>query len=163
MAKPKSSAGGVLISGAGSILEGVHISAEGPPITSETNLWAAVVFRAWSDAFVVSNIWLHNSQRGCDPDIVRAEARRWLLLDFGDWRRDRETVCLAANLSPDMIRDAALKRIKSAHIEDKARRDKERASIDKAFEDLLAASEGLSKRNTSVKLRVLAIREALVA
>ena len=163
MAKPH--IGGILSVDAGSVFNGTYIPAEGPHIIAETSLWAAVVSRAWSDAFLASDIWLYNSQRGCDPSTVRAEARRWLILDFGDWRDDREAVCLAADLSPDMIRDGALRRIDLARIEDKARREKQQSKLDQAFEELLQMEErgDLTKNQMSLRLRGLAIRETQIA
>ena len=53
-----------------------------PEAPAEVRLWQAVVFQVWLDAFTTGEVI-----RGARPyewDTIRAEARRWLLLDFGD-------------------------------------------------------------------------------
>ena len=69
----------------------------------EAELFLSVVARCWEDAFVCSNVTMKNTDRKCAPDMVRAEARRWFLLDFGEWKADREDVCLMAGLDPDAL------------------------------------------------------------
>ena len=84
------------------MLEGNHIPTTAKSISSEVEMWAAVIMTAWNDAFLASDVWLKNSDRSCEPDLVRAEARRWLLLDFGTFKSDREEVCEMANI--DVVR-----------------------------------------------------------
>ena len=100
----------------------------------------------------------HNSNS--NPNVVRAEARRWLLLDFGVWREDREIVCTAAGVDPDVVRRAAQRRNELAGVEDQERDRRERASIDMAMATLVVRSPSLNRVRVSRELRTLAMREA---
>ncbi len=112
--------GGTLPSGADEIFQGdaAHTQATDRVISPEQAMWIAVVGRAWLDAFEASDHFLVQSERkAADPEIVRAGARRWLVLDHSGWKEDRETVCIMAGVDPDTIRNAARRRLKATRIE----------------------------------------------
>ena len=154
--------GGVIPS-ADDFLEGdVYDFDAAKPSSPEIDLFLAVVFRMWEDAFVCGNSALKTTDRRCQPDMIRAAARRWLLLDFGDWKADREEICAMAGLDPDVVHAAAVKRLELAHVEDQERTRTERAAIDKAFAAMLErdASGTITPSGVTTTLRVLADREA---
>ena len=123
-------------------------------------LWQAVVARCWEDAFSPS--WILGA-RPEEWEVVRAEARRWLLINHSAWREDRDEVCCRADLDGDEVRQAAVKRMELARIEDNARRETALAGIDRAFENLLAReASGMLRGNITRALRHLADREANV-
>lgn len=125
----------------------------------DVGLWQAVVSRVWEDAFSAS--WILGV-RPEDWETVRAEARRWLLIDHSAWKEDRDEVCCRADLDGDIVRRAAVKRMELARIEDRARREKVLAEIDRAFENLLARADTMKRGNVTRALRHLATREASV-
>lgn len=133
---------------------------EDKPSSPEVALWLAVVARVWEDAFACSDASIINTDRTCEPDMVRAEARRWLLLDFGEWKADREEVCARAGLDPDMIRAEARRRNKLAQVEDAERRQIEIATIDRAFRAMIARADSMTKAQISTSIRQMARREA---
>jgi len=135
----------------------------GPTISGEAALWIAVIARAWADAFTASNGMIIASERRADPNVVRASARRWLLLNFGEWREDREIVCTAAGVDPDVICRAARRRAELAEAEDQERNRGERESIDRAMESLVERASYLGRKRVSQDLRNLAIREANIS
>ena len=126
-------------------------------------MWLAIVARLWGDAWTATDVWIRNSDRGCNPELVRNEARRWLLLNFGDWKTDRETVCGAAGLDPDVIRRAALRRKALAEVEDQERDQRERESIDRAMESLAVRASSMQPGRVNRSLRDLVEREEAVA
>lgn len=130
------------------------------PPSPEEELWLAVVARVWEDAFEASDVWLQNSDRTCSPDLVRAEARRWLVHDFGDFRRDREEICVRAGLDPDAIHKAAIRRNKLAKVEDTERRGAEIIAIDRTFARLAANENVWTRERVTRTLRELVEREA---
>ena len=119
-------------------------------------MWLAVVGRCWLDAFECSDAALRTTDRRCDPAIVRAQARRWLVLDFGGWREDREMVCVMAGVDPDTIRDAARRRLKATRTE--AAND-----LDTAFLRLVECSESLDAAALDKALAALADLENAAA
>ncbi len=144
--------------GADEIFQGdaAHTQATGRAISPEQAMWLAVVGRAWLDAFETSDPGLKNTDRTCDPSIVRAQARRWLVLDFGGWRENRETVCIMAGVDPDTIRNAARRRLKATHTE--AAND-----LDTAFLALVECSETLDAAAPDKALAALADLENAAA
>ncbi len=99
---------------ADSILGNLHNASDidDRPITAERRLWMSVIARAWLDAFEASDWFLRASESKLrhldfDPAMVRQEARRWLTLDFGEWKSYRETVCDLAGVDEQMLRNAA--------------------------------------------------------
>ena len=124
----------------------------------DVRMWQAVVMQAWVDAFTEGE-----AIRGARPyewDVVRSEARRWLLLDHGGWKRDRDDVCDNADLDGDAVRRAAIKRMETASIEDTNRRAVALAAIDRAFESLMAREDKMRRADVTRAVRHLAIREA---
>ncbi len=143
---------------------GDHLPDNADKLSSpEVALWLAVVARVWEDAFVSTNATLKTTDLRCEPDMVRAEARRWLLLDFGTWREDREAVCIMAGLDPDAIHEAALRRNKLAVVEDQERDRLEREAIDRAMERLAEREHRLPRTHVSSSLCALAARELALA
>lgn len=131
--------GGAVHPGADEIFQGDYIPDDEKSISPEQALWLAVIGRAYLDAFESSDFFLVQSERkNSDPAILRAEARRWLVLDYGGWREDRETVCDLAGIDADLIRDAARRRLKVTRA-DKA------MELDRAFVKLVACSESMDK------------------
>ena len=121
-------------------------------------LWQAVVSRVWEDAFSPS--WILGA-RPEEWEVVRAEARRWLLINHSGWKEDRDEVCVRADLDGDVVRRAAVKRMELARIEDMARREKALAAIDRSFESLLAReAAGMKRGEVTRAMRHLAEREA---
>ncbi len=110
---------------------GSHLDFDtGREISPEQTLWLAVVGRCWLDAF--ESI----TGRANDPSIVRAEARRWLVHDFADWKSDRKMVCEMAGVDSDVIRDAARRRLKETRMT-------KAMELDRAFVALVACSESM--------------------
>ena len=131
--------------------------------TPETALWLALVARLWNDAWTASDTWIRNSDRHCEPEAIRSEARRWFLVDFGDWREDRETVCGQAGLDPDVIHKAALRRKELAAVADQERDRLERESIDRAMESLAVRASSMLPGRVNRAMRDLAEREEAMA
>ena len=125
-------------------------------IPEEQALWLAVIGRAWLDTFEVSDICLSKSEPTRKPEAVRAEARRWLTFNIDPWREDRETVCDFAGIDPDMIRNAARRRI--------AETKKAKAmELDTAFLELVSVSETMDAAALDSALAKLANLEATAA
>ncbi len=152
------SAGGTLPSGADEIFQGdvTHALDTGRVISGEQAMWLAVVGRAWLDAFEASDAALLTIDRRCDPDVVRAQARRWLVIDHSGWKADREMVCSLAGVDPDTIRDAARRRLKETRAD--AAHD-----LDRAFLALVACSETLDAAVLDEALAALAALETEAA
>ena len=133
---------------------------DGGPTNADVKLWQAVVARCWEDGFAES--WILGS-RPEEWEVVRAEARRWLLINHSGWKSDRDEVCVRADLDGDVVRRAAVKRMELARIEDNARREKALAAIDGSFEGLLVReAAGMKRGEVTRSLRHLAYREANV-
>jgi hypothetical protein len=129
--------------------------------SGEVRLYQAVIARVWSDAFILADVSIQATDRPCDPSIVRAEARRWLTLDFGEWKADREDVCVMADLDPDAVRNAAVKRLELAKATDDVERRAARiAEIDAAFLDLVAREDNMKPWEVNRTMKSLAAREA---
>ena len=142
------------------VFEGdVHDLDNRPAASPEVELWLAVVSRIWEDAFVSSNVSIRNTDRHCDPDMIRAEARRWLLLNHGDWRRDREEICARAGVCPDAIHSAAVRRNKLAKAEDTERNRRERVSVDMAMARLVERAPFMMLGRVNRAMRELSARE----
>ena len=145
--------------GAESMFEGdVFDFNSSKPATAEVTMWMAVVAQVWIDAFTEGE-----AIRGARPHEwidVRAEARRWLLLDFGGWKSDRDDVCGNANLDGDAVRRAAIRRLELAHVEDEQRRTVALVEIDRAFMALVAREATMRRGEITRAMRFLAEREA---
>ncbi len=115
-----------------------------------------MVGRCWLDAFECSDAALRTIDRRSEPEIVRAQARRWLVLDHSGWKEDRETVCIMAGVDPDLIRDAARRRLKATRTE--AAND-----LDTAFLRLVECSESLDAAALDKALAALADLESAAA
>lgn len=133
------------------------------PLRPEFELFLAVIWRAWEDAFVATNQTLKNSDRHCQPDMIRAEARRWLTLNFGEWREDREDICDRAGVDPNAVRSAAVRRLELAGVEDAERDRLERESIDRAIVSLVERAHRLTRGAVGGALGELAQREDCLA
>ena len=132
-----------------------------PSSSGEVRLYQAVLARVWSDAFILADVSIQATDRPCDPSIVRAEARRWLTLDFGEWKADRADVCVMADLDPDAVRNAAVKRLELAKATDDVERRAARiAEIDAAFLDLVAREDNMKPWEVNRTMKSLAAREA---
>jgi len=94
-----------------------------------------------------------------EPDAARVSARNWLTLDFGDWQADREAVCAMAGVDPDWIRQAALRRLERARVEDVERRKRERIAIDKSLAKLAEIETEIGHKRARQRLRILVKRE----
>jgi len=127
------------------------------PSSPEVRLWVAVVMRAWDDAF--TDAWILGARPHEWAD-VRAASRRWLLLNHDGWKRDRDEVCAMAGLDGDTVRQAAMKRLKTAKVEDEARRAEALAKVDRAFEELVERENKMKPGEVTRAMRHLADREA---
>ena len=161
-------AGGTVVAGADEIFQGdaANALATGREISPEQAMWIAVVGRAWLDAFETSDAALRTTDRRCDPDVVRAQARRWLVLDHSGWKADREMVCIMAGVDPDLIRSAARRRAACTASEDrrsKATRTEAANDLDTAFLALVACSETLDAAALDKALAALADLESTAA
>ena len=152
------SSGGTIPSGADDFFEGdaANALATSRVISPEQHMWIAVLGRAWLDAFECSDAALRTIDRRSEPEIVRAQARRWLVLDHSGWKEDRETVCIMAGVDPDLIRDAARRRLKATRTE--AAND-----LDTAFLRLVECSESLDAAALDKTLAALADLENAAA
>ncbi len=163
------SAGGTVVAGADEIFQGdaANALATGREISPEQALWLAVVGRAWLDAFETSDPGLRTTDRRCDPSIVRAGARRWLVLDHSGWKADRETVCIMAGVDPDTIRNAARRRLKATRTTSDSSSLDERTEaahdLDRAFLRLVECSESLGAAALDKALAALADLENAAA
>ena len=82
-------------------------------------------------------------------------------MDFGEWKADREDVCVMADLDPDAVRNAAVKRLELAKAtDDEKRRAARIAEIDAAFLDLVAREDSLKPWEINRTMKHLAAREA---
>lgn len=145
--------------GADSILQGEHVPEAEPAVSPERGLWLSVIATAWNDAFIASDAWLRNSdrRRACEPELIRNESRRWLTLDFGDWKQDREHVCSLAGVDADVIRQAARKKL--AEIKAGEAATAEIISLDAAFARLLDSESELTPAEIDSALAELATLE----
>ena len=134
--------------------DGGNDQVTGKSASPETELWLAVIDRAWLDAFTATDETLRNIYRTADPAVTRGEARRWLTLNFGDWREDREMVCDLASLDPDAVRATAVRRLALAKIEDIDQRVAKIEALDRTFESLVARAGTLTKRHVTRTMRV---------
>ena len=89
-------------------------------------------------------------------EIVRAQARRWLVLDHSGWSEDRETVCDLAGVDPALLRDAARRRLRATRAD--AAHD-----LDRAFLRLVECSESLDAAALDKALAALAALENAAA
>lgn len=145
----------------------------------EIRLFRAVVCQCWSDAFVAPDAWICSSSGGAPrtaeskaekAGFIRAEARRWLTADYGDDRADRQEICEAANLDPDRLRQAALRRIAAEKAGEVERPGANRVaattpsaevvSLDDMFERLLRQEANLSSDDLDSALAELASLES---
>ena len=141
--------------------EGDYLPDTSKPISPEKDLWQSVLLTAWNDAFLASNWWLQQTEgKASNPEALRGEARRFLTSNIQPWQSDREEVCDRADVDPDMLRAAALKRLELARVEDVARREGELAALDRAFENLMAREDRMKKGEVTRAMRHLAVREA---
>jgi len=126
----------------------------------EVELARAVLWRAWSDAFIDSDSASTNIDRKCDPNIERHNARRFLTLNFGQWQEDRLFWCDLADVSEYQLRMAAKRRIELSRAEDDAReaesRRRARVRVDSLFAKLLADSDDLHPGRLDQRLHTLA-------
>lgn len=140
-----------------------HVPDDDRPITPERRLWLSVIARCWADAFEASDWFLRASEtalkrRDFDPDATRGEARRWLILDFGEWKSDRETVCDLAGVDPDLVRNAA--RRKLARVKAGEKPAAEVVSLDSMFTRLLESETTMDPDELDTALAELAALEA---
>ena len=147
---------------------GVHtpeVEAEEKPSSPECTLWCAVLLQAWQDAFVHSD-WalIAGEDKSVGPELIRGEARRFLVSDIDPWRSDREDVCAMADIDPDMIRAAARKRLAASREADGEREAEAQAKaiarMDTALAALLDRSSGMSDKLLDYRLGQLAEMEA---
>ena len=152
----------VLPPSADDFLQGVHLPDDADKEnTPEVRLYRAVVARAWGDAFGES--WIIGA-RPHEWIDVRAEARRWLVLDHSGWKADREEVCVIAGIDPDHLRDAARTKLAAVKIaEAEKRRKVETFEIDLAFSILLDGAEDMGVVALDAALADLAGRELVLA
>lgn len=129
------------------------VLAEDGSISGEELLWLAVVATAWRDAFVISDVGILNSDRACDPELVRSEARRWLTFDFGDWAEDRFEICARAGVDEKMLRNAAKRRLQEIKTGEKTAQV---VSLDTMFTELLDRSDGMDAAALDSALAALA-------
>ena len=136
--------------------DAAHGQATSRVISPERAMWLAVLGRAWLDAFEASDAALRTIDRPSDPEVVRAQARRWLVLDHSGWKADREKVCDLVGVDPDLIRDAARRRLKETRA-DVAH------DLDRAFLRLVECSESLDAAELDRALAALADLETAAA
>ena len=125
-------------------------------------MFRAVLVGCWEDAFVCTDAAILNTDGTADPTIIRASARRWLTLDFGDWKEDLGDICEQAGLGGEVVRAAAVRRLELAKIEDAKRREVEARKIDRAFLAMVEreADGSMTPPQVTASLRHLAEREA---
>ena len=154
--------------------EGEHAGVEIPeveceesPSSPERALWCAVILQAWTDSFTASD-WhlLAGEDKTADPDLIRGDARRFLVSEIDPWRSDREDVCAMANIDPHMIRAVARKRLEASREADGEREAEAQAKaiarMDTALAALLDRSSGMSDKMLDYRLGQLAEMEAAI-
>lgn len=145
------------------VLEGDHLPPPEPETSPECMLFKAVIARVWMDAFVASDAFLIASSDGgkkedFDPEYVRGEARRWLVLDFGDWKKDRETICHLADIDPELVRLAAKRKLQQ--LKENTKPAAEIVSLDAAFAALIENESTMDSAQIDKALSQLAALEA---
>lgn len=100
-----------------------HVTRDGPSpadfqtelqVMPEQRLFEAILLLAWNDAFGDCNSPVSektHEDREHSRDIILSEARRWLTLNFGKWKADRELICHLAGLNPERVAERARQRI----------------------------------------------------
>lgn len=147
-----------------SFFQGIHVAPDTDKVISpEQGLWLSVVARVWGDAFLVSDTWLRNSDPTCEPDLVRSEARRWLVADYGDYAIDREWCCDLAGISPEFIQSQARRKLAQAKMAEAESRQAEVVAIDRAFSVLVETENAMDGATLDAALAALAQLEAAVA
>ena len=132
--------------------------AKAKPITPERALWLAVVARVWGDAFEASDWFRRLGGRSINPEVTRGNARRWLTLDFGDWAKDRETVCSLADIDPDTLRNAARRKLAELKAAEAEQRTVKVVELDRSFSALLEGSESMAPADIDKALVVRIFR-----
>lgn len=156
---------GALDPRADSIFLGAHVASDERPRSAEDLLWLSVVARAWLDAFVESDSFLRNSDKpgARDPDVIRAEARRWLTIGFGSAAQDREDVCVMADIDPDLVRSAARKKLAEVKAAEAEKRTAKVVQLDTLFAQLLDGAEDMPPADIDAALTALAGLESEAA
>lgn len=147
-----------------SFFQGEHLPDDSDkPLSPEQLLWFAVIARCWHDAFIASDSYVLNTDRCADPDLVRGEARRWLTVDFGDYAVDREHVCDICDVDPELVRDAARKKLAEVKAAESEQRTAHTKKIDRAFLRLVAKEDAMAPGDIDAVLADLAAQERAVA
>ena len=131
------------------------------PTIVERDLWLAVVRRVLEDGLGTADL-LPGFRARMDDSFARAEARRWLVLDFGTWAEDREEVCTLAGLDPDAIRDLARRRLALVKMADAERGKRRKAALQARADQLYRRLDKLLASNnpdSGHRLRDLALVE----
>ena len=103
----------------------------------EEYLWLSVVYAAWRDAFDRSDVDIVNSDRNCDPELIRGDGRRWLVSDIEPWRSAREEICSYASSEETALCKLAKERLELERENDMIREEEQRESKKKHFDDRL--------------------------
>ena len=121
-------------------------------ISPEVRLWRAVLLLTWQDAFVHS-AWVLCGKAGgaADRDEIaereRKKAIRWLTLDYGRWREDRELICDLAGIDSELVRRLALARLaqiekpKESTVDRDALARRARVDLDRLLNQLLSRAD----------------------
>lgn len=146
-----------------SIFKGEHLPDDAPEIVPERALWLRVIGQAWVDAFEASDWFLTitDKPRARDPDVIRAEARRWLTIDFGLDADDRQEICDLAGIDADALRSAAKQKLDA--VKAKEQTTAEVIALDRAFARLLESESTLDAATIDAALADLAELESAAA
>lgn len=143
---------------ADSVFEGHHVPDHGPPVPPERALWIAVIANCWADAFSRSDTMIRNTDRTCDPEAERSEARRWLVTGIDPWKSWRIEVCDLADIDEPMLRAAARRKLEQVKANEAP--TAEVINIDAAFARLLNAEGSMTAAEIDTALAELARLEA---
>ena len=142
-----------------SIVGNVHAFDEPaqPYRNEKQDLWLAVIMNAIRDAFLASDTWLSNTERGRDPELIRGDAHRFLTMRWGPWAESRERICEVAGVDAESLAAACRVRLRAWKAE---RRTAQVIRIDEALARLVGSESTLSPELITAALVELAEMEA---
>lgn len=144
---------------ADSIFAGEHVSDDGPPVPPEVRLARAVLWQAYADAFVLSDIGIKNTDRRCDPEEVRWQSRRFLTVGFGVWAEDRTFWSDAAGIPEPALRAVCKRRLEEAKRAESENQGAQIIELDTALTRLLDSESTMTAAELDAALAELAALE----
>lgn len=131
-----------------------------PPRTEEQDLWLGVILTAIQDCFFASDYAIRHSEgKGCDVDLVRGDARRFLTMSWGPWRESREAVCQAAEVDADLLASACRKKLDAMKAAEAEQTTADVIALDTELQRLIDLESDLDPADLTEMLERLATLE----